>query len=101
MTKAKVSVGYTLGKNKHCKVGGGGDCLSEEIQRRLAVLNVRVKNVNLALNDLLREMGELVKAYADRVAGLEKENAELKAEQEKKSNTGSKVLQKTADTHQG
>ncbi len=75
--------------------------MSEKMQQQLAVLNMRVQNVNLAFNDLLRDMSALSKAYAERIAELEKENAELKAEQEKKSNTGRKVLQKTANTHQG
>ncbi len=48
--------------------------VNEQFQQRLAVLNVRVQTVNLAFNDLLGEMGELVKAYADRVTELEKEN---------------------------
>ncbi|MCW4048063.1 MAG: hypothetical protein NWE99_10985 [Candidatus Bathyarchaeota archaeon] len=56
---------------------------NDEIQRRLAVLNARVQNVNLAFNDLLREMGELVKAYSDRMITLEKENAELKTNKKK------------------
>jgi uncharacterized protein Yka (UPF0111/DUF47 family) len=57
--------------------------LSEKMQQQLAVLNARVQNVNLAFNDLLRDMNELLKAHAERVAELEKENSELKAKHEK------------------
>jgi len=39
--------------------------------------------VNLAFNDLLRDMSSLSKAYAERISELEKENADLKAKQEK------------------
>ena len=52
--------------------------MSEKMQQ-LAVLNMRVQNVNLAFNDLLRDMNELLKTYASKIAELEKENAELKA----------------------
>lgn len=56
---------------------------------------MRVQNVNLAFNDLLRDMNELLKTYAARIAELEKENAELKTEQEKQVN-----LDKTVKAHE-
>jgi hypothetical protein len=49
------------------------------MQQQLAVLNMRVQNVNLAFNDLLHDMAELFKTHTARIAELEKENAELKA----------------------
>ncbi|MBT0159746.1 hypothetical protein G4O51_07155 [Candidatus Bathyarchaeota archaeon A05DMB-2] len=66
--------------------------MSEKMQQQqqLAVLNMRVQNVNLAFNDLLRDMNELLKTYATRIAELEKENAE-KAEQEKQVNLDKNV----------
>jgi hypothetical protein len=57
--------------------------MSEKIQQQQAVLNARVQNVNLAFNDLLRDVSALVKAHGERIAELENENAELKAEQKK------------------
>lgn len=69
--------------------------MSEKMQQQLAILNMRVQNVNLAFNDLLRDMNELLKTYAARIAELEKENAELKAEQEKQAN-----LDKTVKAHE-
>ena len=65
------------------------------MQQQLAVLTMRVQNVNLAFNDLLRDMNELLKTYAARIAELEKENAELKTEQEKQVN-----LDKTVKAHE-
>jgi glycine cleavage system regulatory protein len=59
--------------------------LSEKTKQQLTVLNMRVQNVNLAFNDLLRDMTELFKTHTARIAELEKENAELKAKQEKTS----------------
>jgi uncharacterized protein Yka (UPF0111/DUF47 family) len=53
--------------------------MSEKIQQPLAVLNMRIQNLNLAFNDLLHDMNELLKTHAARIAELEKENAELKA----------------------
>lgn len=61
--------------------------MSEKMQQQLAVLNARVQNVNLAFNDLLRDMNELLKAHAERIAELEKENAELKAKPKETSKT--------------
>jgi len=46
---------------------------------------MRIQNMNLAFNDLLRDINELLKTYAARIAELEKENAELKAKNEKTS----------------
>jgi hypothetical protein len=57
--------------------------LSEKTQQQLAVLNMRIQNMNLAFNDLLRDMTELFKTQTARINELEKENAELKAKQEK------------------
>jgi hypothetical protein len=57
--------------------------MSQKIPQQLAVLNMRIQNVNLALNDLLRDMSSLSKAYIERITELEKENADLKAKQEK------------------
>jgi uncharacterized protein Yka (UPF0111/DUF47 family) len=59
--------------------------LSEKTQQQMAVLNMRIQNMNLAFNDLLRDINELLKTYAARIAELEKENAELKAKNEKTS----------------
>ena len=57
------------------------ESLSEnEFQRRLVVLNARIQNVNLAITDMLKEVDMLLRAYSDRVAALEKENAELRGE---------------------
>ena len=53
--------------------------MSEKMQQQLAVLSMRAQNVNLAFNDLLRDMNELLKTHNARIAELEKENAELKA----------------------
>ena len=52
---------------------------NEKFQQHLTVLSMRAQNVNLAFNDFLREVSTLSKAYADKIAELEKENAELKA----------------------
>jgi hypothetical protein len=57
--------------------------MSQKIPQQLAVLNMRIQNVNLALNDLLRDMSSLSKAYTERITELETENADLKAKQEK------------------
>lgn len=59
--------------------------MSEKTQQQMAVLNMRIQNMNLAFNDLLRDINELLKTYAARIAELEKENAELKAKNEKTS----------------
>ena len=64
---------------------------NEKFQQQIAVLNARAQNVNLAFNDLFREVGELVK----RVAELEKENSELK----NKENTELKAKQEKASKH--
>ncbi|MBT0160770.1 hypothetical protein G4O51_12390 [Candidatus Bathyarchaeota archaeon A05DMB-2] len=56
---------------------------NEEFQRRLAVLNMRVQNVNLAFNDLLREISDVLKAYADRVAELEKKDEKTTGREKK------------------
>jgi hypothetical protein len=40
---------------------------------------MRAQNMNLAFNDFLRDVSMLSKAYTDRIAELEKENADLKA----------------------
>jgi uncharacterized protein Yka (UPF0111/DUF47 family) len=53
--------------------------MSEKMQQQLAILNMRIQNLNLAFNDLLHDMNELLKMHAARIAELEKENAELKA----------------------
>jgi uncharacterized protein Yka (UPF0111/DUF47 family) len=58
--------------------------MSEKMQQQLAVLNMRIQNMNLAFNDLLRDTNELLKANAERIAELEKENAELKAKPKEK-----------------
>ena len=64
---------------------------NEKFQQQIAVLNARAQNVNLAFNDLFREVGELVK----RVVELEKENSELK----NKENTELKAKQEKASKH--
>jgi hypothetical protein len=58
---------------------------NERFQQQIAVLNMRAQNVSLAFNDLLREVGAIVK----RVAEMEKENSELK----NKENTELKAKQ--------
>jgi uncharacterized protein Yka (UPF0111/DUF47 family) len=61
--------------------------MSEKIQQPLAVLNMRIQNLNLAFNDLLHDMNELLKTHATRITELEKENAELKAKSKETSKT--------------
>ena len=51
----------------------------QAMQQQIALLNARITNVNISISDLLREMDATFKAFAARVAELEKENAELKA----------------------
>ncbi len=50
-----------------------------EFKQQIGILNARISNVNLAVNDLLREMDGTFKAMVATIAALQKENAELKA----------------------
>lgn len=50
-----------------------------ELRQHVGVLNARITNVNLAVNDLMREIDNNFKAMATMIAALQKENAELKA----------------------
>jgi hypothetical protein len=53
--------------------------LPPEFVPQFNLLNARITNANLANVDLLKEIDSVFKAMATRIAGLEKENAELKA----------------------
>lgn len=55
----------------------------QAIQQQIALLNARITNINISISDLLRDMDATLRAYAAKVAELEKENAELKASQSK------------------
>jgi hypothetical protein len=55
--------------------------LPPELRQHIGVLNARITNVNLAVNDLMREIDDDFKAMAAIIAALQKENAELKAKQ--------------------
>lgn len=57
--------------------------IPQAIKQQIALLNARITNVNISLSDLLREMDVTFKAFATRIAELEKENTELKAKKEK------------------
>ncbi len=55
---------------------------SPEIKQDIGNLNARITNVNLAINDLLREMDITFKAMTTLIAELQKENAYVKAKAE-------------------
>jgi hypothetical protein len=59
--------------------------LSPEINQQLQVLQVRISTSDMANVDLRKEMIEVLKALLNEVNNLQKENAELKAKQEKTS----------------
>ena len=53
-----------------------------EIQQQISILNARIQSLNLTTNDLLREMDSTFRMMAATIAGLQKENAELRAKLE-------------------
>jgi len=55
------------------------------MQQHIAMLNARIQNVNLAQNDLLREIEATIKMFASINAALEKENAELQDKKKEKT----------------
>lgn len=63
----------------------GANQLLPTIQEKLSILNARISNVNLANTDLVKEMSSLFKTMTDEISVLKKENADLKAKQEKTS----------------
>jgi hypothetical protein len=63
----------------------GANQISPAVQEKLSLLNARITNVNLANADLVKDVSSLLKALADEVSVLKKENADLKAKQEKTS----------------
>jgi hypothetical protein len=63
----------------------GANQLSSAILEKLSALNARISNVNLANADLVKDMSALFKAMTDEISVLKKENADLKAKQEKTS----------------
>lgn len=60
---------------------------SPELHQQITVLNARIGNANFAYSDMLREMENTIKVLLAENAALKKENAELKAIQEKASNS--------------
>ena len=53
-----------------------------EIQQQISILNARIQSLNLTTNDLLREVDNTFRTMAATIAGLQKENAELRAKLE-------------------
>ena len=53
-----------------------------EIQQQINILNARIQSLNLTTNDLLREVDNTFRTMAATIAGLQKENAELRAKLE-------------------
>jgi hypothetical protein len=50
---------------------------NENIQKQIAIISMRIQNINLALNDLIGDFNALTKAYADEISELK--NSTLKA----------------------
>jgi len=58
--------------------------LSPELKQQLATLNARITNLNIAQNDMLKEMENTFKALVSTIVALQKENAELKTKHAEK-----------------